>query len=291
MDFFKRWGRSLVGKKSEGRSEACLPEAFSASRGEGGTAVIANGIPKSGTHLLYELVKAFGPWKGVDIHLNPRNYDVKDERGRVVRRVRQSAIEQICSVRNGQVFPAHFYYRGLIADELERQPPDRIMRHILIVRDPRDAMVSRVKWYHSELFQSDGEQAEFYRHWIKTHPDAAGQLDAVVRDHHADFLEYLGWLDRPSCLLVRYEDLMAELSSVRENGAGEKLKAVARHLDLEPDQLDWNAVAARSLQTGFTVSKEGGGTGRYLQTLRPDHLACFEKPEIKAGLVRLGYLP
>lgn len=265
------------------------PQAFLSERRSGtASAVIANGIPKSGTHLLYEVVKALGKWEGSDIHLNPRNYDIKDEQGKVRERVRLGSCEQLARIVNGQVFPAHFHYRDFIADAMETRLPGRSLKHILIVRDPRDAMVSRLKWYHSEIFLSAEDQAAFFRKWSEDYPDEARQLEAIIQDHHADFLDYLGWLDRPSCLVIRYEDLMTELASV-ERGPGPALAKIAFHLGLRAEAVDWKDVAARSLQKGFTVSKEGGAVGRYRHVLEPRHLALFEKPEIQAGLARLGY--
>src|SRR5262245_30192065 len=92
MSWFKAWcGREPL---SDGVTGLRFPPAH----GDAPTVVIANGIPKSGTHLLYELVKALGGWVGTDIHLNQRNYDRKDTRGYVLERVRARWEDQLASV-------------------------------------------------------------------------------------------------------------------------------------------------------------------------------------------------
>jgi hypothetical protein len=264
------------------------PDLLCNAYGLGLTCVIANGIPKSGTHLLYEIVKAFGPWIGSGVHLNRRNFDIKDAKGKVLERRRAGSCEQLQGVRNGQVFPAHFPYRDFIAEEMAAARPERNLRHVLVVRDPRDAVVSRYKWYHSEVFLSAADQAEFFEEWRRENPDQSSQLKQITESYSREFLDYLPWMNCPTCLVLRYEDLLTQLSNLT-NGPGPELKRLAQFLDLQVEKINWPDIARRSLHRGFTVSKEGGATGRFRQVLKPEHLTYFNDPEVRQGMEQLGY--
>jgi hypothetical protein len=245
---------------------------FSTIRGEGRTAVIVNGVPKSGTSLLREVVKALGPWVGTDVLLNRRNFDAKDSKQRVLGRGRLGACEQLRLTRNGQIFSAHLPFQTAVAEEMALVRPDRTLRHLLIVRDPREVLVRRLQTQDGPVSSSSTDEVQ-------------AQRLAMVQDHVQDFLSYLPWLDEPTCLVVRYEDIMAELDRAA-TGPGPTLNRLAKFLDYPTEgNVAWAEVGARVRQENLSVFQENQAIRE-----RPfEHQAYFQTPAIRDGLARLGY--
>jgi hypothetical protein len=69
------------------------------------------------------------------------------------------------------------------------------------------------------VFLSAADQAEFFEEWRKENPDQSSQLKQITESYSREFLDYLPWMNCPTCLVLRYEDLLAQLSNLT-NGPG-----------------------------------------------------------------------
>lgn len=169
--------------------------------------VIANSFPKSGTHLLVQIVEGLPDRSNYGAFLGSETSSFQ---------LRERSPENTCRfIRGfvpGEIIRGHLYYEPLYADELAR----RHTVNYFIYRDPRDVVVSEAH-YLREM-----------NRWHRLHPyfrDAASIEDAIMLSINGldppvpgvfypnigeRFARYHGWLERDDCLTIRFEDLVSE---------------------------------------------------------------------------------
>jgi hypothetical protein len=169
--------------------------------------VLANSFPKSGTHLLVQIVEGLPGRSNYGAFLGSETSSFQ---------LRERSPENTCNfIRGfvpGEIVRGHLYYEPQYADELNR----RHAVNIFIYRDLRDVVVSEAH-YLREM-----------NRWHRLHPyfrDAASIEDAIMLSINGldppvpgvfypnigeRWARYHGWLDREVCLAIRFEDLVSE---------------------------------------------------------------------------------
>jgi hypothetical protein len=246
--------------------------------------LFANSFPKSGTHLLTQILQGFteiGP--AVDSGL-PAIVTYQGDTGR-----RRSVQEILADLE--RLLPGDIAYGHLHADtEIINQLSQDEVACYLILRDPRDVVVSHVHYvtemtpnhihhhyYHDELKNFDER--------LRTSILGLSNSPIPFPDIGARFEPYLGWLDSSKVLVIHFEELISDRQEsvgrifdyAVQNGFRSKLdrnKAVRR--------LTNNIDPQRS--PTFRSGKIGGWKTRFT----PDHIKLFKEV---AGdtLIRLGY--
>ncbi len=163
--------------------------------------VIANSIPKSGTHLLLQITRAlpgtvyygsFLAWS--------TSWSLKA-------RSQQEMNFHINRIVPGETLGAHLHW----SDETARRLEAINALHLLIIRDPRDIALSEAEYLaHMNRFH------RMHRHFARV-SDPKERLRMVLEGvpevgglfpQFANRIEpYLGWLNEANCMVVRYEDL------------------------------------------------------------------------------------
>ena len=163
--------------------------------------VLANSLPKSGTHLLLQISRALPGTRylGRFIATSPSLTQVERSLSGQVRRV-----ERILPF---ETLGSHLYYSAEVSSALERINA----LHLFIYRDPRDVIVSEA-YYLSEM----NRWHRMHKYFAKL-PDARARLDLALDgiDGHypecnARLLPYAGWLNDPRTIAIRYEDITGE---------------------------------------------------------------------------------
>lgn len=161
-----------------------------------GPKVLANSIPKSGTFLLERCLSLLPDM--VNYHQGVFLYGLKDMKRRL------PALKQM---GGGSYVQAHLGYSEE-ADEILRSLG---WKHILIVRDPRDVVVSLVK------FQMRHRDLPYYGYFHALADDQERYKAVIDGSYHRFsqnighlFSHYLNWQET-DCLVVRFEDLVGEL--------------------------------------------------------------------------------
>jgi len=183
------------------RRRDARPEQFRAA-----PPVLANSFPKSGTHLLAQVVAGLPDRANYGEFLASMTSSF-----RFRKRTPDSTAEAIRGMVPGEIVRGHLIYDPQYAEELGQ----RNVVHCLIYRDPRDVVVSEAH-YLREM-----------NRWHRLHPyfrraasidDAitlsiTGLVPAVPGLEYPNvaerFAEYQGWLGRDDCLAVRFEDLVS----------------------------------------------------------------------------------
>ena len=245
-------------------------------------------FPKSGTHLLDQILLGFSRVAPFSRRLHSFYAEYEGESGR--KRVPEQAMHWLESLRAGDIASAHLFAR-----------PEVVARVCLpafvpyfIFRDPRDVVVSHV-FYVTEM-----EPNHIHHAYYQSLPDfdarlkvsILGRPDADVEfpDIATRFAPYLGWLDQPSVMKIHFEDLI-------HNRAGTLNRILNHFLARVPLQTPRNPGARKgmlleSLEASINPSKSptfrSGKTGEWKKYFTDEHKKIFKEV---AGdlLIRLGY--
>jgi len=199
--------------------------------------VVANSFPKSGTHLLLQVLQAlpntthYGSFiaSTPTITFTERSLEAH---ARLVRRIAP-----------GELVPAHLYYHPAHQELLARK---RCVQYF-IYRDPRDVVVSEAhylthmnRWHRMHRYfrdlASDEERITFSILGNAAQPTPFDYPDVGRR-----FERYRGWIGRSDVMALRFEDLVSERRA-------ETVREVVRHyLDRAGPVADPDDVARRAL--------------------------------------------
>jgi hypothetical protein len=255
----------------------------------------ANSFPKSGTHLLTQVLHGFarlGP--AVDSGL-PAVVTFDGFTGR--QRSEQEILADLCRFLPGDIGYGHVHALPEAVD-WACQPN---VAFYFILRDPRDVVVSHVHYvaemapahihhrYYHEILRSFDERLSASIAGVPAQElSKASQGRPIYEplpDIRARFTPYLGWLERPEVLVLRYEDFIRDrtltLGRVLDHALARGFKlAVDRHTALQ--------MLAEGIDPSRSPTFRSGKIGGWRQSFRPEHVALFEQV---AGdlLFALGY--
>jgi ADP-ribose pyrophosphatase YjhB (NUDIX family) len=176
------------------------------------------------------------------------------------------------TLEDGQFLSRHQAYDRRVLDEL---PAARFM---VLVRDPRDIVVSHV---HYALSGNGGVLAQ-----------PARRLARDAREHQAlvyfgmvarDLRQFEGWLDEPRCLVLRFEDIVGPQFGGSVERQSDTAARLAEWLQIDPVR----ARAALDTDTGTSTFRSGliGGWRAEL-----DPALAGEITDLHRGLLeRLSY--
>lgn len=172
--------------------------------------LFANGFPKSGTHLLVQVMKGFtklGP--AVDSGLPAiAIFDGTSGNEKPLGEI----IKEINRLRSGDIAFGHLHALPEIVDVLT----SRKTIPFFIYRDPRDVVVSHA-FYVSNI-EINHVHHDHYGNVLKTFDERL--MTSILGipgsktpfpDISKRFEPYLGWLDYPQTLSIRYEDFILDL--------------------------------------------------------------------------------
>ena len=245
---------------------------YAAARTDRTTCVLVNGVPKSGTGLLRQLIEHAGRWVDVGVCINASN---TVEHGVVhLGRAHWSlgrAHWSLGRVLDGQYAVGHVPYSWAAARRLESPAAERHYRHVLIYRDPRDALISWMRW------QPD---------LMENYEDPVQRLtEAIRRRRTYPTARYAQWLTRPGVLGLRFASLYGELCA---RTIGPALQSVYRFLEL--DVPDGGPLAEAVLGAGPTATPIAAKVGQWRRAMTPYHIALLRgSPEFAAGMRAFGY--
>jgi len=261
----------------------------------------ANSFPKSGTHLLTQVMQGFtrcGP--AVNSGL-PAIVTFEGDTGR--QRLENEILADLRHLLPGDIAYGHLHSSAGIAAALCR---DGVVPYF-ILRDPRDVVVSHVH-YLTEMAQ-DHVYHRYFAQELKTFDErlrvsilglsqesnSQRNLPAIHENQispaqslpniYARFEPYLGWLDCPEVLTLHYEDFTAgrraALQLIFEHAVQRGF--VSRY---EPERAI--AILADSIEPQRSPTFRSGKTGAWREAFSAENKRLFK--EVAGGLlVQLDY--
>lgn len=245
--------------------------------------LFANSFPKSGTHLLTQILQGMtrlGPV--VDSGL-PAVVTFEGDSGRP--RPPAEILGDLRRLLPGDIAYGHLHAMPEVVDFLCR--PGYALYFIL--RDPRDVVVSHVHYVtemapehiHHTYYQSLDGFAERLRTSILGRPEFANEFPDIRRR----FDPYTSWLDRPEVLTLRFEDLIRDrrsaLSSILEH-------AQRRGFPLQIDHQSALHLLEGSIDPQRSPTFRSGRIGGWQAQFDEENKRLFKKVSGDL-LIRLGY--
>ena len=239
-------------------------------------------FPKSGTHLLDQILLGFSMVAPFSKRLHSFYAEYEGESGR--KRPPEQALAWLDSLTPGDIASAHLFART----EAVTKVCSPAFVPYFIFRDPRDVVVSHV------FYVTDMEARHVHHDYYTSLPDfnsrlkvsILGRPDSGVEflDIAARFAPYLDWLDRSEVLALHFEDLIharaAALTRIMDH-----LLARAPLPASQPTILD---CLEASINPKRSPTFRSGKTGEWRNYFTPEHKKIF-KDVAGELLIRLGY--
>ena len=252
--------------------------------------VLANSIPKSGTHLLTQLLgEVRALWfSGVHFIGDEFKSDLDRADDRLGSFDPAALGRRLSRIRNGQYVTSHLPAEPGAAAELARLG----FVHLLIIRDPRDVVVSRAFYLAGQTrleaqprFAALASDSDRLMASIRGLP-ATETLRAVPS--MGERLErYRPWLSDPAVCLVRFEDLVGPLGNGSQDAQYESIRQVLDTCRRPTDDASVRRIAGR-IYAKHSATFRRGTIGDWRNHLTDEHLAAFA--EVAPGaLAAYGY--
>lgn len=262
--------------------------------------VFADGIWKSGNHLLLKLCDMLGyPLAGSGIAASSINGNFK-----FVRKLLRGSLSSGASANIGLEQPirvskrwlnsqfdgakrcaigGHAAYSEDLLEILHKQK----VRTVLIVRDPRDIVVSYARWI-------DTCRDEYWKQSLAPRPledrmlsliqgfeTEAGRFDSIatVLDRAS------GWLHQPDVLVVRFEKLVGKNGGGTNEDQFNELTRVVNWLGVK----DIDIGLIQNTLFGGTKTFRTGQVGGWRSDFTDEHLSVFEEVVGKVRMQEWGY--
>lgn len=251
---------------------------------EGVPVLFANSFPKSGTHLLTQVLGGFtklGP--AVESGL-PAIVTFRGDTGRA--RNLEEILSDIGRLLPGDIAYGHLHARREIVARLAQEG----YAAYFILRDPRDVVVSHVH-YVSEMapkhihHQYYTEELDTFSQRLSTSIRGMPESAVPFPDVRARFEPYFGWLENKAVLNLHYEDLIHD----RGTSVARVLDhAVGRGFPLTTGRETAIETLVESIDPKRSPTFRSGKTGGWKDRFSAEHKRLFK--EIGGDLlVRLGY--
>ncbi len=233
--------------------------------------VVINSMPKSGTHLLSNVVEILG-YRNISSHMGaiqkmaykkgigfPRNLCYKHISKNVKLRLcrRFGIISQNSSIPVGVIspvqVPAEFAARWLskippgyfiighipYSQEFEKILVQLNFKHILIMRDPRDVLLSFLRyslkpghWLRTDLLNLSEDERIVFAMEGGYAPKSNTRIIGITDAFHS----LMNWMRSQNFLMVRFEDLIGTKGHGTYEAQYRAIRAICDHLEIEHNE-------------------------------------------------------
>lgn len=249
---------------------------------DGWPVLLGISFPKSGTHLLDQILLGFSRLAPFSRRLHSFYAEYEGESG--LKHTPEQAIAWLESLHPRDVASAHLFARP----EAAARVCSAEFLPYFIFRDPRDVAVSHV-FYVTEM-----EENHVHHDYYAALPDFGARLktsllgrpgaEVEFPDIAARFAPYLGWLECPEVQAIHFEELVddrpAALNRIVDHFLRRAPLSIPRNTILEALEASINPARSPTFRSGKT--------GEWRKYFTPEHKQVFKEV---AGdlLIRLGY--
>jgi len=239
-------------------------------------------FPKSGTHLLDQILLGFSNIVPYAKRVHSFYAEYEGESG--VKRAPEQALNWLDALRPRDVASAHLFARP---DAVARVTSSNFIPYF-IFRDPRDVVVSHVfyvtemesRHVHHDYYQSLPDFDARLKVSILGRPDADVEFPNIAER----FAPYMDWLNHPEVLAIHFEDLI--------NNRAQILTRIMDHFLTRVPVQTPRSLILDSLESAINPSKSptfrSGKTGEWRKHFTDEHKKIF-KDVLGDLLAKLGY--
>mgnify|MGYP002867183785 CR=1 FL=1 len=245
--------------------------------------VLLNSIPKSGTHLLSNMLFSI-PHTHMVADLTDAD-KLSDPTARL-EYVRRLAVQK----EAGDLYIGHIPYSPEIAQFFAENG----VKQVFVFREPRDVSVSMYHYvmkpkgghYHFPLFNSMENDSQRLMTVIEGYGKGKEEYevgpDAVPSLHHY-YEAYLPWLNAPNTLALRFEDLISpDLKSAT-------IQKLLNFLEVPQSEEKIQKMVRLGQNPKNSSTFRKGKAGSWAEEYLPEHHQAFEKVGGKDLLQKMGY--
>lgn len=223
-----------------------------------GPRVFINSLPKSGTHLVTAILELRNelnhsylhiPTSAVNKSIQDQNFELNSSR----------MTGYLRSVRKGQFFSSHLPYDQKVIRLLD----DSDINIINIIRDPRDILISRLHYVkglkrhrlHDYIYNQcadDKERMERFIFGPKDGEQVAGLVPYIIT-----LQRFKGWMNDPSVLTLKYEDLVGERGGGTRSAQINAYQKLFDHIGLPLDKSGFDELSKATGQTRTPTLRKG----------------------------------
>lgn len=254
-----------------------------AAPSDGWPVLLGISFPKSGTHLLDQILLAFGQVAPFSLRLHSFYAEYDGETGD--KRPADDAARWLDTLRPGDVASAHLFSRPAA---LRRVCTPRFLPYF-IYRDPRDVAVSHV-FYVTEMTATHVHHA-YYADVLQTFDErlmtsilGRPDVDVEFPDIAARFQPYMEWLNQPQVLSLQFESFVHN----RRETLGRIVDHFLQRVPLDVPREHLIDVLEAGIQPEKSPTFRSGKTGEWRKYFKEEHKQAFKQV---AGdlLITLGY--
>jgi hypothetical protein len=251
--------------------------------------VICNSVPKAGTYLLVELVKALGGHVDAGYHTYSSSISRVHADGSFDYERAIPAPLWASALKPGYLCASHTEYCPHLEQYFLRRKEHKML---FIVRDPRDLVISWVDFVYNSTSYPKMRRWNAYLRETGTaaNPDDASQISSTILAlPQTGIRNFMSWIDSPACLTIRFEELYSELTE------RDRSTATFPVLDRICDYLDVPRKSPSALSDiigrGLTSSGRPNKIGAYQRRMTPHHLDLLCSDTFQNLVVEFGYEP
>jgi hypothetical protein len=252
--------------------------------------VIVNGPAKSGTHLLSDCVSLLPRMMFSGRHFVPHEFSAGPTAGgQILPPIDVERLRRwLDRCPNGMFVTTHAGYQA----ELAELWGDLEFRHILLLRDPRDIVVSFTHYVTNSPWL---KRHAYYSETLSTLDE---RLMATIRGYNAadgrhlqgiraNLETYLPWLDCDDVLVVRYEDLIGPAGGGTTERQHDTISRIGEFVGRGLSQQKIEQVAT-TMYSRASLTFRSGQSGEWRSSLGPAHRRAIQE-EAGSVLEALGY--
>ena len=276
------------------QSEKLIQRARFASQPADLPTLLGISFPKSGTHLLDQILLGFSNVAPYAKRLHSFYAEYEGESG--IKRAPEQAIRWLDSLHPCDVASAHLFARPEAVARVCLSSSGGSSKFIpfFIFRDPRDVVVSHV-FYVTEM-----EKNHVHHAYYQSLPDFDSRLKASIlgrpdagiefSNNAERFVPYMDWLNHPEVLAIHFEDLIHARAATLTRILDHFLTRVPLQISSPkgtPRELILDSLES-SIDPNRSPTFRSGKTGEWKKYFAEEHKKIFKDV---AGdlLIRLGY--
>jgi len=163
------------------------------------------------------------------------------------------------SVRQGQFFSSHLPYANDVVSLMD----DAQIKIVNVIRDPRDILLSRLHYVkglkrhrlHNYILNECSNDKERMERFIFGARDGE-KVDGLV-PYNLTLQSFKGWMDDPSVLTLKYEDLVGEKGGSTRSGQASAYHKLFDHIGLPLDEKGFDELSQATGQTRTPTLRKG----------------------------------
>lgn len=237
-------------------------------------------VPKAGTHLMIKLLYMILGKRCTIIPLHFPFFCINETEG--FQRKFNRLLDN--SFRDGRFVHSHFEYDAFFENYMQFPLQFKVL---VLIRDPRDVLVSFAYWDSKQIENELGRSASIDEKLMLV---INGGYKKAGLQYPETFDRALAWMEKPGSLVLRFEDLCGSKGGRSREDQQQAIQALCEGLEVSVNEEELSFLADRlwGKPSNLPTTFRKGKSGKWRDYFTPEHTAAF-KERFGEVLIKLGY--